>query len=209
MGTAPRTVFIDQSGQPLSERIQHVLRELTPRLRRQFPTLRDDVVITEILEEAGRRILDRERQVGPVQRLRGYAWVSIRHLATSHLRLSSMRLQQQTLSGANGMAAIAELPATTASVHRIEHHLLFKEVLALLSEEEQKVCLWKNMGFSSREIARHRGNSTEAVDTMFFARSAGCGRPSDSGRRSDGLRPPVLRRARSAASQMIRTCGCR
>lgn len=66
------------------------------------------------------------------------------------------------------MAAIAALPATTASADRIERHILFAEVLAVLSEEEQKVCVWKNMGFSSREIARHRGNSTEAVDTMFF-----------------------------------------
>ena len=79
-----------------------------------------------------------------------------------------MRLQQQTLSGVQGMAAIAELPATTASVETIERHLLFTEVLALLSEEEQKVCIWKKAGFSSREIARHRGHSTEAVDTMFF-----------------------------------------
>jgi hypothetical protein len=62
---------------------------LKPRLRRQFPSLRDDVVITEILEEAGRRIVEHERHVGAIEKLRGYAWVAIQHVATSRLRRAS------------------------------------------------------------------------------------------------------------------------
>jgi RNA polymerase sigma factor (sigma-70 family) len=168
MGSAARTFFVDQTGHPLNDRLQQVLRALAPRLRRQFPALRDDVVITEILEEAGRRMVEHERRFGPIEKLRGYAWVSIRHAATSRLRRASMRLQQQTLDGAESMAAMADLPAERGSAEAVERDLLLAEILALLSEEERKVCIWKKAGFSSREIARYLGHSTEAVDTMFF-----------------------------------------
>jgi RNA polymerase sigma factor (sigma-70 family) len=168
MGSAARTFFVDQTGHPLNDRLQQVLRALAPRLRRQFPALRDDVVITEILEEAGRRMVEHERRFGPIEKLRGYAWVSIRHAATSRLRRASMRLQQQTLGGAESMAAMADLPAERGSAEAVERDLLLAEILALLSEEERRVCIWKKAGFSSREIARYLGRSTEAVDTMFF-----------------------------------------
>jgi RNA polymerase sigma factor (sigma-70 family) len=168
MGPAARTFFVDHTGHPFSDRLQGTLRALTPRLRRQFPALRDEVVVTEILEEAGRRIVEHERSVGPIERLRGYAWVAIRHAATSRLRRASMRLQEQTIEGPESVAAIAEQPAERASVEAVERNVLLAEILAMLSEEERRVCIWKKAGFSSREIARYRGHSTEAVDTMFF-----------------------------------------
>ena len=49
-------VLADANGQPLSERFQKVLLDLLPRLRRAFPNLRDEAVITNILEQAGQRI---------------------------------------------------------------------------------------------------------------------------------------------------------
>ena len=168
MRSEARTLFVDQTGHPLSNRLQQVLHALTPRLRRQFPTLRDDVVIAEVLEEAARRIVEHERSVGPLERLRGYAWVSIRHAAITRVRRASMRLQQQTLDGIDSTAAMAELLAHRASADMIELNVLLAEVLRLLSEEERRVCIWKKAGFTSRQIARYRGQSTEAVDTMFF-----------------------------------------
>lgn len=168
MDSTARTFFVDQAGQPLSDRLQQVLHALRPRLRRQFPDLRDDVVIAEVLEEAGRRIVERERCGGPIERLRGYAWVATRHAASSRLRRGSMRLQQQTIDGPQSVAAIAELPAERASAGDVEREILFAQVLALLSEDERRMCIWKKAGFTSRQIARYRGQSTEAVDTMFF-----------------------------------------
>jgi DNA-directed RNA polymerase specialized sigma24 family protein len=168
MAYGTKTFFVDQTGHPFSDRLQEVLRVLKPRLRRQFPSLRDDVVITEILEEAGRRIVEHERHVGAIEKLRGYAWVAVRHVATSRLRRASMRLQQQTLDSADSLSALADLPAERTSPAAIERDLLLAQVLNLVSAEERKVCIWKKCGFSSRQIAWYRGHSTEAVDTMFF-----------------------------------------
>ena len=168
MRSPTRTFFVDQTGHPFSERLQQVLHGLRPRLRRRFPVFRDDVVIAEILEEAGRRIVEREGRVGPIERLRGYAWVAIRHTAMSRLRGGPMRLQQHTLDSAQSLEAVADLPAERASAAVLEQEILFGQVLVLLSEDERRMCIWKKAGFTSRQIARYRGQSTEAVDTMFF-----------------------------------------
>ena len=41
------------------------------------------------------------------------------------------------------------------------------EVLALLTREERLVCTRRELGFSSREIAKLRGSSAGAVDTLL------------------------------------------
>jgi DNA-directed RNA polymerase specialized sigma24 family protein len=168
MAYGAKTFFVDQTGHPFSDRLQAVLRVLKPRLLRQFPSLRDDVVITEILEEAGRRIVEHERHAGAIEKLRGYAWMAIRHVAMSRLRRASMRLEQQTLDAVDSLAAIADLTTERASPVAIERGLFLAEVLGLVSAEQRRVCIWKKCGYSSREIAWYRGYSAEAVDTMFF-----------------------------------------
>src|SRR5437763_11398452 len=40
--------LLDQDGKPFSSRIERVLRDLAPRLRRQFTVLRDEVVLIEV-----------------------------------------------------------------------------------------------------------------------------------------------------------------
>src|SRR6266542_2388528 len=67
--------LLDEHGKPLSARIEGVLTRLLPRFQRQFPALQDEVALTELLEEAGRRIANREERLGSIEKLHGYAWV--------------------------------------------------------------------------------------------------------------------------------------
>ena len=159
--------LLDSDGKPLAERIQRVLTRLLPRLRRQFPALHDEVALTEVMEEAGRRIALREARGGPIEKLHGYAWVTMRSVATSHVRRGSIRLIQKTLESETSDARLASVPATAGSAEEIERNILLREVLDKLSPEEKLVCIWKKAGFSSREIAQYQGRSVIAVDTLF------------------------------------------
>jgi DNA-directed RNA polymerase specialized sigma24 family protein len=129
--------------------------------------IRDEVILTEILEEAGCLLVERELQVGPIEKLRGYAWVTVRNVKTSRLRRGSMRLQQATLDSVESTAVLVQLPAKRGTPDAIERHLLMDEIAESLSPEERHVYTWKKAGFSSQEIARYRGTSVAAVDTMF------------------------------------------
>lgn len=111
MEFADRLAFVDQTGQPLNDRIQQVLRRLLPELRKRYPLIVDDVVITEILEGAGQRIADRERRFGPVKNLQGYASVIVRHVAASRMRHASMRVEQAALDADEGHARLTALPS--------------------------------------------------------------------------------------------------
>ena len=159
--------LIDTNGSPLAPHIERVLAVLLPRIRRQFPALHDDLALTEVMEEAGRRIASREARSGPIERIHGYAWVTVRSVATSHMRRSSMRLLQKTLESEASRDYLACVQAEHGSAEQIERDILLREVLATLSAEERLVCLWKKAGFSTQEIAHFQGRSVVAVDTLF------------------------------------------
>src|SRR3954447_16476196 len=89
--------ILDERGRPLNPRIESALASLVPRLQRHFPTFRDDGALVDALEEAGRRITHREAENGPIERLHGYAWVTLRNVATSRMRGGPGRLEQRTL----------------------------------------------------------------------------------------------------------------
>jgi RNA polymerase sigma factor (sigma-70 family) len=163
----PRLRLLDQSGQPLGEHIEGVLVQLAPRCQRQFPALRDDFALTKVLEEAGRRIARKEKLAGPIEKLHGYAWVTLRSVATSWMRRGSIRLDQKTFALDEARAALASLPTQSNTPDHIEKTILFREMLAQLTPDERMVCSSKLAGFSSAEIARHRGSSIGAVDTIF------------------------------------------
>ena len=67
------------------------LNDLLPRFRRRFPAIQDEVEITEVFEEAARRIR-RERQSGPIE-LRGYAWKALESIGVSAQRRSTMQVR--------------------------------------------------------------------------------------------------------------------
>jgi RNA polymerase sigma factor (sigma-70 family) len=159
--------LLDERGNPLSGRIETVLTRLLPRLQRQFPALQDEVALTEVLEEAGRRIANREQRAGPIEKLHGYAWVTLRSVATSWMRRGSSRLVGKTLAHDESRAALSVVPAESGTPKQIERDILLREALAQLTPEERFVCLWKKEGYSSQEIARHCRSSVAAVDTLF------------------------------------------
>ena len=160
-------ILLDSEGKPLNSRIARVLSRLLPRLRRHFPQLRDEVALTDMLERAGRRIALKEQRVGHIEKLHGYAWVTIRSIATSEMRRSSVRVMQNTLDPEASHARLASVPAAFGTVEEVERTILLREMLGRLSREERLVCLWKKAGFSSQEIAKYLGRSAAAVDTLF------------------------------------------
>jgi len=162
-----RTIgLLDSDGQPFHPRIERVLIQLLPRLRREFPSLQDEVGIAEIMEEAGRRIRHRESR-GPIDRLHGYAWVTVRSIATSRMRLGSYKLHQKTLDSDAGNARLLATPTSRGTAAEVEQAVLLRELLQTLSREERMICLWKKAGFSSQEIALHQRRTVVAIDTIF------------------------------------------
>lgn len=158
----------DRNGALLADRIQKVLDDLGPRLKHHFPALQDDITLTEVMEEAGRRIVLREKRGGPIEKLHGYAWVTLRSVATSRMRRGSTRVIQRTLESNASEARLASSPAVAGTVEEIERTILLREVLAQLSPEERLICVWKKSGYSSQEIAHFQGRSVAAVDILFF-----------------------------------------
>jgi len=160
--------LLDGNGQPFDARIESVLSRLLPRLRREFSALQDEVVQIEVLEEAGRRLVVREARSGPIERVNGYAWVTIRSIAMSRLRQGSGRMLQRTLGADASEAVLSRRTALDGSAEQVERSIFLREVLAMLSQDEQRVYIWKYMGFSSQEIAERRGCTVNAVDLLFF-----------------------------------------
>jgi DNA-directed RNA polymerase specialized sigma24 family protein len=159
--------LLDGNGEPFSEHIQEVLDKLSPRLRREFPVLQDDVALIEVLEEGGRRIAAREARGGPIDRLHGYAWVTLRSVATTHIRRGQIRLIQNAVSPTSSAARLAAMPSASGGVEAIERNVLFREVLEVLSKDERDVVTWRASGYSSADIARFLGRSIDAVNKVF------------------------------------------
>jgi DNA-directed RNA polymerase specialized sigma24 family protein len=163
MALAPS--FVDERGRPFEDHIQDVLRSLLPRLRRSFPTLQDEAVITNVMEEAGQRIADAESRLGAIHELHGYAWVTVRSVAVSTLRRAA--LAQATLEFGDGERILASAPSQIGSQAEIEREILMREILSTLSREERQMLFWKKMGFSTQEIARRRNMKIGATDMAF------------------------------------------
>jgi DNA-directed RNA polymerase specialized sigma24 family protein len=159
--------LLDERGQPLDERVERVLVALVPRFQRVYPVFRDDASLVDALEEAGRRIVKREAEAGPIEHLHGYAWVTLRSIGTSRLRRGSGRLAQHTLEPHVSASALDGVPATFGTVAQVEHQVLLREVLEHLTPDERMICIWKKAGFSSHEIAARRGTTSGAIDTVF------------------------------------------
>ena len=70
--------LIDSDGKPIANHIDRVLTRLVAKLRREFPALQDDVAVIEVMEEAGRKLTRIEEDAGPIERLHGYAWATVR-----------------------------------------------------------------------------------------------------------------------------------
>lgn len=159
--------LVDARGIPFPDSIQEVLETLVPRLLRQFSHLNDPVLLVEVLEEAGERILRCQRERGNLRRPYGFAWVTVRNVALSRLSLSRVKMVQRTVSADDAAVHLAALQARDAGPAAIEQSILLREAFAQLSPEEQRVFAWKQAGFSTAWIARRVGKSVAAVNTSF------------------------------------------
>jgi RNA polymerase sigma factor (sigma-70 family) len=163
MESSASVTFLDPHGRPFSDHIQRVLNQLLPRLRRKFPVIRDEVILIDILEEAGQQIRTRE-QGGAIEHLYGFGWVTVRNVAISRLRRTPELLEWLRSGSAE---ALAELPTEDSSPEATEYKILLGEILAQLSSRARFIVLRKTSGFSSREIADELGISVSSVDTTF------------------------------------------
>lgn len=159
--------LLDTHGQPVPAHIERVLVRLGRRLRRQFPVLKDELLLVDVMEEAARRIALHEGRSGPIEKLNGYAWVTLRSVAISQMRRGAIKLIQNTLNAHASHEHLVSIPTEAATQEQIERDILLREALDTLSPDERVLCVWKKAGFSSREIARHERCSVAAVDTLF------------------------------------------
>lgn len=166
MERPPKYTLLDEGGNPFSPHIEEALTSLTPRLVRSFPALRDESLLIAALETAARKITNRERQ-GPIEKLHAYAWVTLQNTATSQLRHGRGRLAQKLLESDEHGVSLDAIPARTGTAEQIERAILLREVLAQLTPEERRVCIWKKAGFTSEEIAEYRGGTAAAVHTLL------------------------------------------
>jgi RNA polymerase sigma factor (sigma-70 family) len=161
-------VLADANGQPLSERFQKVLRDLLPRLRRAFPNLRDEAVITNILEQAGQRISEREERYGTLAELHGYTWTTVKNAVISMQRGSDHMVQKASIRSAEADWMLAQLPAGSSDAASIEEAVLLSQALERLTAQEKQIAIWKKAGFSVEEIASHLNVSPGSVHQMYF-----------------------------------------
>jgi len=128
-------LLLDSNGKPIDSRIERVLAGLIPKLRRRFPSLQDEVVLADVVEEVGRRIATREERSGLIEHLHGYAWVTVRSVATSYLRRPATRLMQMTLEPEASQTCIALAATSYGSPEEVERGILLREALDTLPPE--------------------------------------------------------------------------
>ena len=163
-----KRTLLDANGNPLSPRIQRVLRDLYPRFRNRFFTLSDEVLVIEILEEAGRHITDGEAATGPADNLEAFAWTTLSNVATSRLRQPSVRLSLATLGSDASEVALERMTSRDGTPEQIEAQIQFHELMAKLTAQERVLIARKQSGCSSREIANELGTSPANVDVLFY-----------------------------------------
>ena len=159
--------LIDADGKPVDDRLTKVLNALLPRFRRRFPAIQDDVEITEIFEEAARRISKRERASGPIEKLGGYAWEALESIGVSLQRRGSMQVRFNRVESRTGPEIVSQLRAWDGSVEEVERGILLRELEAHMTPEEALIFNLKAFGYSSEDIAKLRGSSVNSVDKVM------------------------------------------
>ena len=159
--------LLDAHGKPVEERLSNVLNALLPRFRRRFPALQDEVEVTEVFEEAARRIAKREQAAGPIEKLGGYAWKALESVGVSTQRRSEMQVRFNRVESPTGADVVSRLRAWDGSVEEIERGILLRELETHLTPEEAWIFQQKALGHSSEEIARVRGSSVNSVDKVM------------------------------------------
>jgi hypothetical protein len=135
---AHSVLLLDEYGQPLSARLQHVLLPLAARVQRHFPALNDDCTLTEVLEESGRRIAAREERRGMLDNPHAYAWVVVRRMAALRLRHDEWAVASH-ITERRKRVRLRGMPAGFATSEQIYNRPLCQELLAQLNPIEQHI----------------------------------------------------------------------
>lgn len=203
MESVGKEALLDADGRPLDPRIQTVLRELVPRFRNRFLTVRDELLVTEIFEEAGRRIVEYEAASGPADNLGAYAWRILRNVAVSRLRHSSTRLERAMLGSEASALVLGSLRSHHGTPAQIEASVLLEEYLAPLTAQEREFCMWKKFGYTSREIAGKLGTTEGYVDNLFYRIKRKCQEARDNARAAADSSTPTTSHAMRARPDVI------
>lgn len=159
--------LVDDEGNPLSARVDGVLSGLLVKFRRRFPSIRDEGDLTDVFEEAARRIVKRERQSGPIEKVHSYAWVTLRSIGLSWLRRGSSQIESRTVQSQGGQSILSTVVARDGSPEQIEQDILLHQLEAALTADEGLILTLKILGYSSAQIARRRGSTVNAVDVLL------------------------------------------
>src|SRR5919109_395126 len=138
MESVAKDTLLDADGRPLDPRIQEVLRELIPRFRRRFLTLRDELLVLEIFEEAGRRIAENAATFTAATNPSAYAFRILCTVALMRLREPSNRAGRKTIGSDAGQLVIESLPARDGTPEQVEASILLEEYLEPLTDQEQE-----------------------------------------------------------------------
>lgn len=161
-----RCDLFDPDGLPIGGELGEVLRRLGPRLRREFPSLSDEVELAEVLEETGRRVMEYAAEEH-IEHLPGFTRVTARHVALSRIRTGSHQLRLHSVSSEESATIAAIVDRACRVDAHIEVTLLVRQVLSRLTELEAQVCQLKIAGYASREIAGVLGCSADAVNSAY------------------------------------------
>jgi DNA-directed RNA polymerase specialized sigma24 family protein len=163
--------LLDERGQPFDARIERLLRNCIPKLRKQFPTLRnDEFLLTLVLEEGGRRLARWERRTGRSlhERSHRFVWRVVFNVGRSRMLLEANRMQRDTIGAEPGEAILSTLPATTwGTPQQMEAAVRLRETHDHLPEDQWSVLESKIVGYSAAQIGEKRGCSADAVNMVF------------------------------------------
>jgi hypothetical protein len=169
MEQLPTPRLLDEQGQPLSPRIDDALRRLFRKFRKKYPFIRDETEVVEIFEKAGSNIALREAEQGPITKLHGFAWVTLKNVTVSWLRRGSVRMRLATIDGEESSALLSITPAQEGTPEQIENAIAWREIRERMRPAERAICDYKLIGHSVEQVARMRRSSTGAA-TMVFSR---------------------------------------
>jgi hypothetical protein len=147
--------FLDPSGQPFPARVQQVLTRCMPELRRQFAALADDCVLTELLEDVGRRVMQMEARYGGLKNLEAYAWTVAQRRARRRFA-HDIPCEPDLLDHLPAMAA-------AGSAQQLEDQIFLGEVYRCLTPREQEVVLAYQAGAVLSELSAASGERVEHI----------------------------------------------
>lgn len=163
----PASGLLDESGKPFEDRVQQIFERLVPKFRRHFPGVQDEVDFLKIFEKSAHKLVEHEREAGPLERPHGYAWATVRSVAISEARGASIEGHRIRAESSTAFDLVARLPAPDNTPEQLNRQVLLNQLRDRLSPEEGLVFSRKMGGYSSRQIAKWRGCSPEAIDNML------------------------------------------